>query len=134
MRIFLSGVTPSSDAVRTVVRDSWARSMHNGVDPGIASPDDPRVMSHPEFIEYRAAHPITAVLPLVQSLMLDDIADSGVLVALTDEVGELLWVEGSSEARDKATASTSLRARCGARTSSAPTRPGWRWPSTAGCG
>lgn len=99
---FLSGVTPSSDAVRTVVRDSWARSMHNGVDPGIASPDDPRVMSHPEFIEYRAAHPITAVLPLVQSLMLDDIADSGVLVALTDEVGRLLWVEGSSEARDKA--------------------------------
>ena len=76
--------------------------MHNGVDPGITSPDDPRVMSHPEFIEYRATHPITAVLPLVRSLMLDDIADSGVLVALTDEVGRLLWVEGSSDARDRA--------------------------------
>lgn len=35
-------------------------------------------MTADEFAEYRAAHPITAVRPLVQSLMVDAIADTGV--------------------------------------------------------
>ena len=101
---FLSGVTPSSDAVRSMVSDSWKRSIDNGVDPGdtgslqASAPQ----MSETEFADYRAAHPITSVRPLVQSLMLDDIADTGVVVALTDQVGRLLWVEGASEARDRA--------------------------------
>lgn len=101
---FLSGVTPPSDAVRSVVRDSWLRSVDKGVDPGDVSPDhNPRpAMSDDEFAQYRAAHPITTVRPLVQSLMLDDIADTGVVVALTDQVGRLLWVEGANDARDRA--------------------------------
>lgn len=40
--------------------------------------------------------------PLVRSLMLDDIAGSGVVVALTDRDGRLLWVEGDRSARDRA--------------------------------
>lgn len=102
---FLAGVMPPADAVRSVVRDSWARSIRQGVDPadsaGTSEAGDPS-MSPTEFTEYRDAHPITAVRPLVQSLMLDDIADSGVVVALTDQRGRLLWVEGSAEARDQA--------------------------------
>ncbi|MDL9935404.1 transcriptional regulator [Gordonia sp. ABSL1-1] len=104
---FLSGVTPPTDTVRSVVRDSWARSLKRGIDPGITdsvavAPAAPPAMSDAEFAEYRAAHPITAVRPLVQSLMVDAIADSGVVVALTDQVGRLLWIEGDSDARDKA--------------------------------
>lgn len=99
----LSGITPPVDAVRSVVLDSWTRSVHKGVDPGASTPDgDQPELSDADFAEYRAAHPITAVRPLVQSLMLDDIADSGVVVALTDQAGRLLWVEGASEARDRA--------------------------------
>ncbi|MEE3851679.1 GAF domain-containing protein [Gordonia sp. LSe1-13] len=98
---FLSGVAPPADSVRSLVRDSWARSLERGVDPGEAMPDAVS-MTAAEFAEYRAAHPITAVRPLVQSLMLDDIADTGVVVALTDQVGRLLWVEGATDARDKA--------------------------------
>jgi hypothetical protein len=100
---FLSGITPSDDSVRSVVRDSWARSIQRGVDPGDVVPEsDTTSMSATEFAEYRDAHPITAVRPLVQSLMLDDIADSGVVVALTDQAGRLLWVEGATDARDRA--------------------------------
>ncbi|MEO9330191.1 GAF domain-containing protein [Gordonia aurantiaca] len=106
---FLSGNMPPADAVRSIVRESWARSLKRGVDPtdvhqvdelpsGLTVP----AMSAEEFAEYRAAHPITAVRPLVQSLMVDAIADTGVVVALTDQVGRLLWVEGDSAARDKA--------------------------------
>ncbi len=100
---FLSGITPADDSVRSVVRDSWARSIQRGVDPGDVVPEsDTTSMSPTEFAEYRDAHPITAVRPLVQSLMLDDIADSGVVVALTDQAGRLLWVEGATDARDRA--------------------------------
>ena len=101
---FLSGITPPSDAVRSVVRDSWSRSLSRGVDPIEALPEDDTSasMTMAEFTRYREAHPITSVRPLVQSLMLDDIADSGVVVALTDQVGRLLWVEGSTDAVDRA--------------------------------
>ena len=100
---FLSGVTPPADSVRSVVRESWVRSRNRGIDPGDAVPESSvPAMSDAEFADYRATHPITAVRPLVQSLMVDAIADSGVVVALTDQVGRLLWVEGESTARDKA--------------------------------
>ena len=69
---FLAGVMPPADAVRSVVRDSWARSIRQGVDPadsaGTSEAGDPS-MSPTEFTEYRDAHPITAVRPLVQSLI-----------------------------------------------------------------
>lgn len=100
---FLSGIAPPADAVRTVVRDSWARSLQRGVNPGDAVPEDAAApMSDAEFDRYRAAHPITSARALVQSLMLDDIGDSGVVVALTDQVGRLLWVEGDRQARTRA--------------------------------
>lgn len=64
---FLSGGNPPADAVRSIVRDSWARSLTRGVDPSEAAADGDRasVMSPAEFAAYRAAHPITAVRPLV---------------------------------------------------------------------
>ncbi|WP_439031009.1 GAF domain-containing protein [Gordonia terrae] len=101
---FLSGVTPPADAVRSIVRDSWARSLTRGVDPTEAAREGERAaaMSAEEFARYRASHPITAVRPLVQSLMVDAIADTGVVVALTDQAGRLLWIEGDSAARDRA--------------------------------
>jgi hypothetical protein len=59
-------------------------------------------MSWNDFLEYRARHPMAAAYPLVRSLMLDEVSDSGVVVALTDDVGRLLWVEGDHKARDQA--------------------------------
>ncbi|WP_372499901.1 GAF domain-containing protein [Williamsia maris] len=98
---FRDGRTSDAGSVRSVVRDSWMRSLRGGVDPTATAVSD---MSASVFAEYRAAHPMTAVRPLVQSLMLDDIGGAGVVVALTDEVGRLLWLEGDRDARDRAAA------------------------------
>ncbi|WP_237342032.1 transcriptional regulator [Williamsia soli] len=87
-------------SVRSVVRDSWMRSVKGGVNPsGMVDDGD---MSWNDFLEYRARHPMAAAYPLVRSLMLDEVSDSGVVVALTDDVGRLLWVEGDHTARDQA--------------------------------
>ncbi|GAB19813.1 hypothetical protein GOEFS_095_00480 [Gordonia effusa NBRC 100432] len=96
-----SGGNPTESDVRTIVRESWSRSVLRGVDPSGLRPGG-SAMSASEFALYRQAHPMSAARSLVQSLMLDDIADTGVVVALTDEHGRLLWVEGDSSARDDA--------------------------------
>lgn len=102
---FLAGAEPSAEAVRSVVRDSWLRSAARGLDPAHAeSPPTVSELRGDRFAEYRAAHLLTSVRDLVRSLMLDDLADSGVVVALTDRDGRLLWVEGDRSARDRAAA------------------------------
>ncbi|GAA4663365.1 transcriptional regulator [Gordonia humi] len=99
---FLSGVTPPDNAVRSLVRESWVRSRSQGLDeaPEATAGD----MSDADFSEYRAAHRLARVRPLITSLMLDDIADAGVVVALTDRRGRLLWVDGDRSTRGKAAA------------------------------
>lgn len=107
---FLAGVEPPAEAVRSVVRESWLRSVQRGVDPASLTPErsDPAGQGefgpYRDFDEYRAAHRLTSVRSLVQSLMLDDIAGAGVVVALTDRQGRLLWVEGDRSSLDAATA------------------------------
>lgn len=101
---FLAGETPPDDSVRSLVRESWERSRRRGLNPGTVGPagqtDGP--MSDDDFDVYRTGHRLAAIRPLVQSLMLDDISDSGVVVAMTDNRGRLLWVEGDRSARDAA--------------------------------
>ncbi|WP_045820918.1 GAF domain-containing protein [Williamsia herbipolensis] len=98
---FLADRSTRRDSMRSVVRDSWMRSLRRGVDPAGSTVAD---MTSADFDTYRAAHPMTAMRPLVRSLMLDDIGGAGVVVALTDEVGRLLWLEGDRAARDRAAA------------------------------
>lgn len=101
---FLAGETPPDDSVRSLVRESWERSRQRGLNPGAVGPagDSGGPMSDDDFDAYRTGHRLAAVRPLVQSLMLDDISDSGVVVAMTDNRGRLLWVEGDHSARDAA--------------------------------
>lgn len=97
---FLSGVNPPEGTVRSLVQESWVRSRSRGVAdaPDVTS----GAMSDSDFSEYRAAHRLAQVRPLITSLMLDDIADAGVVVALTDRRGRLLWVDGDRSTRGKA--------------------------------
>ncbi|MFZ2511656.1 MAG: transcriptional regulator [Gordonia sp. (in: high G+C Gram-positive bacteria)] len=102
---FLAGAEPSAEAVRSVVRDSWLRSAARGVDPAhAASGAAGSALRGDRFAEYRAAHRLAGARDLVRSLMLDDLADAGVVVALTDRDGRLLWVEGDRAALDRAAA------------------------------
>ncbi|MFT4086638.1 MAG: transcriptional regulator [Gordonia sp. (in: high G+C Gram-positive bacteria)] len=96
---FMSGTPLPDAAVRSVVRESWMRSRSRGATAADAPGPD---ADDPGFNAYRDAHPMTAVRPLVRSLMLDDLTDTDVVVALSDQNGRLLWVEGDSRARDAA--------------------------------
>ncbi|WP_132992810.1 helix-turn-helix domain-containing protein [Gordonia zhaorongruii] len=101
---FLSGATPPDGSVRSLVSESWARSLDRGIDPDDAATDprESEIMSDADFHAYRSEHLLARVRPLIQSLMLDDISDSGVVVALADRNGRLLWVDGDRSARSKA--------------------------------
>ncbi len=91
---FLSGRRPG--AVRRVVLDSWRRSRRSGVDP--EHPEIAVSMSAADLASYRREHPLTALLPLARRLLLDGSQD-GLVVALADTEGRLLWVEGDRAVR-----------------------------------
>lgn len=90
----------SSDSVRSVVLDSWLRSRTQGVDPD--GRDDSVVLSGAELDRYRDGHPMSIIRPVIRKLLVEDAADTGLLVAISDAEGRLLWVEGDSAAKDRA--------------------------------
>ncbi len=98
---FLGGILPAEGTVRALVRDSWLRSRDRGIDPGGAIPDE-GPMGDADFQAYRATHPLTAIRPLIESLIVEDLADTDAVVALGDAQGRLLWVEGARSARTAA--------------------------------
>ncbi|TWX40527.1 GAF domain-containing protein [Frigoribacterium sp. ACAM 257] len=86
-------------ARRLLLAASWQRAADQRVDPDalprLELPDD-------DLAEWRREHPLALLLPVVQRLLLDDVEGSGLLVAVGDERGRLLWVEGDREARRRA--------------------------------
>lgn len=87
-------------AVRGLVADSWARSVAEHVDPERAQPN--LALGEDELIEYRAAHPLATMLPVIQRLLVRHSLDSGLIVAIGDAEGRLLWVDGDRELRRRA--------------------------------
>ncbi|AOW92048.1 transcriptional regulator [Rhodococcus sp. WMMA185] len=88
------------NSVRSVVLDSWIRSTRKGVNPDGAARSVE--LSGADLASYRAAHPMSIIRPVVRKLLVEDAADTGLLVAIADEKGHLLWVEGDSSAKDRA--------------------------------
>ncbi|WP_396598879.1 GAF domain-containing protein [Frigoribacterium sp. R86507] len=84
---------------RRVVRDSWDRASRRRLDPDglprLELPED-------DLGDRRRDHPLAPALPVVRRLLVDDVAGSGLLVAIGDEHGRLLWVEGDHTARRRA--------------------------------
>ena len=68
---FLSGLVPSEDSVRSLVRESWVRSRERGVDPEGVRPQGEEV-GEDDFRAYRSAHRLSSVRPLIKSLLLDE--------------------------------------------------------------
>ncbi|WP_067566174.1 transcriptional regulator [Nocardia acidivorans] len=105
-RSFLEGVDrlpvirPDGRSVRSVVLDSWRRSRSSGVDPdGFGGAVD---LEGLELQRYRAAHPTASIRPVVRKLLVEDAAEAGLLVAISDARGRLLWVEGDPKVKDRA--------------------------------
>lgn len=107
-RSFLEGVDqmptlrPEYYSVRPVVLDSWRRSRSNGVNPDDFG--DGVDLDGLDLQRYRAAHPTALIRPVVRKLLVEDAAEAGLLVAISDAEGRLLWVEGDSKAKDRALA------------------------------
>jgi transcriptional regulator of acetoin/glycerol metabolism len=85
--------------LRRLVADSWRRSLERGADPRGGPPVE---LTDADLAEYRDAHPLAAAMPVVRRLLVEDAAEAGLIVALTDASGQLLWVEGAARSRRRA--------------------------------
>lgn len=86
-------------AVRPVVAESWRRSAHARVPLEAAVPID---LADAELEEYRRAHPLARVMPVVRELLGSIAQDGAHLLTVCDEQGRLLWVEGHTGLRRRA--------------------------------
>lgn len=87
-------------SLRPLVLDSWQRSLAGGMDPehslaAIRLDED-------ALAEIRAAHPLATGMPVIRRLLVESAADAGLVVAVSDAAGQLLWVEGSRSLRSRA--------------------------------
>lgn len=89
-------------ALRRLVLESWQRSIDGGLDPEQALAairlDDGALA------DIRDAHPLAAGMPVIRRLLVASAADAGLLVAVSDAAGQLLWVEGDASLRARAEA------------------------------
>ncbi|MET1021617.1 MAG: GAF domain-containing protein [Arthrobacter sp.] len=84
----------------SLVQESWRRSAELQANPDI--PEAPLAMDREELEEYRRQHPLAAIMPVIHKLLVLPSHDSGMLVAVGDEVGRLLWVEGDAAMQRRA--------------------------------
>jgi hypothetical protein len=96
----VTGAESDDPAVRSVVRESWRRSLAGGVDPDGGMP--PVELLDDELLAYRAAHPLASVMPVIRRLLVQDAEADQMIVAVTDAGGRMLWVEGDSRLRSRA--------------------------------
>ena len=87
-----------STPIRPEVAESWRRSLAEGVDPDCITE---QAVSD-DVSRLRDAHPLSSAMPIIRQLLVDDAAESGVVVAVTAADGTLLWVEGDRNARRRA--------------------------------
>ncbi|MGK5630349.1 GAF domain-containing protein [Streptomyces sp. URMC 123] len=86
-------------SVRSVVAESWRRSSRARVSPEATAAVD---LLDDDLEEYRANHPLARVMPLFRELVGTVATDGEHLLAVCDEYGRLLWVEGHALTRRRA--------------------------------
>lgn len=90
----------SLDAARPLVRASWLRA--KGAFPDPADARIRAVMEAEQLDAARSRHAVAGLLPLIQSLLAEPARENGLVMAVGDADGHLLWVDGSAKARSKA--------------------------------
>ncbi|MCG7309848.1 GAF domain-containing protein [Brachybacterium sp. ACRRE] len=97
-----AATSPDNDRrmVRDPVLESWRRSLD--LLPRDAAAPVRAGLSGAELAEARRQHAFSAVLPLLQERLIDPAVEAGLLVALGDQQGRLLWLEGPSRQRTRA--------------------------------
>lgn len=97
---FLSGDAGAAGQVRSLVLESWQRSVRVGVDPHAEAP--PLVWDADSLRAARESSPLAGAMPMVRSLLTQPAEASGHVVAVGDAQGHLLWVEGDRALRSRA--------------------------------
>ena len=89
---------PRVDQVRPLVQDSWRRSRAGRVG---AEDLPPLELTDEELEAYRSTHPLAGAMDMIRALLLpgDNASDAGVVVAVGDAAGRLLWIEGDRSVR-----------------------------------
>ncbi|MDJ0325080.1 GAF domain-containing protein [Cryobacterium sp. PH31-AA6] len=88
------------NGVRRLVQESWDRSLSLRLDPSKLAPESE--LSAEELRELRDRHPLAAVLPVVHNLLIRHAFAAGLIVAIGDEHGRVLWIDGDRVVRRKA--------------------------------
>jgi transcriptional regulator of acetoin/glycerol metabolism len=94
------GAHAEAAGIRSLVADSWRRSLALELDPdgmlaGLGFAED-------DLREYRSAHPLSLALPTIHKLLIRHTFDAGLIVAVGDQSGRLLWIDGDRTLRRKA--------------------------------
>ncbi|HTX27887.1 MAG TPA: transcriptional regulator [Streptosporangiaceae bacterium] len=84
------GTAPAG--VRAMVADSWLRSAAAGVNADNGTP--PIALAADLLADYRAAHPLAGIFPLLYDVVGRAAEDCDSVLAVADERGRLLWVRG----------------------------------------
>ncbi|MFT4230822.1 MAG: GAF domain-containing protein [Microbacterium sp.] len=88
---------PRLQDVRGIVRESWRRSLDLLV--GVEGQPPVRLTAE-ELEEQRRQHPLAGVIDMIRGLLIPgEPEESGVVVAIGDAAGRLLWVEGDRRVR-----------------------------------
>ncbi|MGH3547878.1 MAG: GAF domain-containing protein [Pseudonocardiaceae bacterium] len=80
---------------RTLISDSWRRSLAAHVDPDHDEP--PVVYDHATLEAIRSAHPLGEVLPLLRATLVSIADEAEHVMIVTDADGHILWREGKTE-------------------------------------
>ncbi|MGW4065841.1 GAF domain-containing protein [Amycolatopsis sp. NPDC004747] len=89
----LAGV-PGPRSPRSVVSDSWSRSLAARVDPDDG--EAPFVHDSAALAALREAHPLAPVLPVLRQMLVSIADDAEHLMIVTDADGLILWREGAA--------------------------------------
>ncbi|PRX50001.1 GAF domain-containing protein [Prauserella shujinwangii] len=90
----LSGA-PAPRSPRSVVSESWNRSLAASVDPDSNPP--PVVYGGAELAELRESHPLAPVLPILRRTLVSIADDAEHIMIVTDAEGYILWREGATD-------------------------------------
>ncbi|HEX5349395.1 MAG TPA: GAF domain-containing protein [Pseudonocardiaceae bacterium] len=80
---------------RTLISDSWRRSLAAHVDPDHDEP--PVVYDHDTLDGLRSAHPLGEVLPLLRAMLVSIADEAEHVMIVTDADGHILWREGRAD-------------------------------------
>ena len=89
-----------ASGVRRLVHESWQRSLERELDPD--QPLDARQLTEHDLREYRNSHPLSLALPTIHRLLIRHTLDAGLIVAVGDQDGRLLWIDGDRTMRRRA--------------------------------